>query len=85
MACYFFHLRKYRMVQEHVASRKFTVNIMETQAKVNWGMTLKNDPSAFFVLSVHHGMVYEEYLPLITFFLNVFILLYWVLVGAYGI
>ena len=58
MACYFFHLRKYRMVQELVAFRKSTVNIKETQAKVNWEMTLKNDPSAFFVLSVHHGTVY---------------------------
>ena len=38
------------MVQERVASRKFTVNITETQAKVNWEMTLKNDPSTFFVL-----------------------------------
>ena len=73
------------MVQERVASRKFTVNITETQAKVNWGMTLKNDPSTFFVLSVHHGMVYKEYLPLITFFFSVFILLCWVLVVAYGI
>ena len=73
MACYFFHLRKYRMVQERVASRKFTVNITETQAKVNWEMTLKNDPSTFFVLSVHHGMVYKEYLPLITFFFLVYL------------
>lgn len=60
------------MLQELVAPRKATVN-METQAKVTWEMTLKNDPSASLVLSFHHGMVYEEYLPLITFFLNVFV------------
>ena len=83
VACYCFHLGKYRMLQELVAPRKSTVN-METQAKVTWEMTLKNDPSASLVLSVHHGTVYE-YLPLITFFLNVFIWLYWVLVVAYGI
>lgn len=43
----FFFLRKYKILQEPIASRNFAVNIKEIQAKENWETAHKNDSSVF--------------------------------------
>ena len=44
---WFFFLRKYKILQEPIASRNFAVNIKEIQAKENWETAQKNDSSVF--------------------------------------